>query len=104
MKYFITPTAIRQYCSIAGLADSAPHAELSALLEAAHEVSPPPMEQYTVMRTGRVMVGRRKTRLDIIVSHTPRMEGELPQVITVRDKGSGNRSTRGRGKPVIRGP
>jgi len=106
-RWYFSATAVRQYLDLAGLRDDdggpnwlRAERELGAHTAAAREAGH--SDKYVVYRTGRVRVGDqpRSTRLEFYVSHTPREEGDKPQLVVVRDKGGGHRSTRGAGKPV----
>lgn len=104
-RWYLSAQAVRDYIDISGLTDDdggkdwlRAERELGAHADAAREAGH--NEQSTIYRTGRVRVGDRpkSTRLEMFVRHTQREEGSLPQLVAVRDKGGGNRSSRGVGK------
>ena len=93
-RWYFSATATREYLAIAGLPDDdggpnwlRAEKELGAHTAIAREAGH--NDTGLIYRTGRVKVGDRpkSTRLEFVVRHTPREEGDLPQLVRVRDKG-----------------
>lgn len=102
MRWYLSAAAVRSYLQLAGLEDddggpqwAQAERELAAHCDAAHLVREEPARQRQDWRTGRVQVGGRPQRLDLIVSTARRPEGPLPQLISVRAKGARNTRTDG---------
>lgn len=101
--WYMTVAAVREFMAIAGIEDDDDGAgagggpawgraerELGALCAQARlaDVKTPPASGAEVYRTGRVLVGGRKTKLEFYVQPAPRQEGDKPQLVRVRDKGN----------------
>lgn len=95
MRWYISAAAVRQYQQIAGYAvesdgpsfDRAERelADLADQARLAKDIGPGQRsQQWRVKATIR---GRR-TRLELVVSTEARPEGDLPQLIAVRNKGA----------------
>lgn len=107
-KWYMSAAAMRQFMSIAGYTDDdggpqwgAAEQELGAICESARLTEQTSRSGATIWRTGRVHVGpsRRKVRLELTVSNADRHEGDLPQLIRVRDRGVPSRPRHRGGRP-----
>ena len=97
--WYLSAAAVREYLSIAGIPDDddgpnwrRAERELADHARNSREVGP--NGRTVLYRTnGKVPTGTRQrpTRLEFSVSFADRHEGELPQLIHVRDKGRGHR-------------
>jgi hypothetical protein len=92
-RWYFTATATREYLALAGLQndDGGPNwlraeRELGEHTRSAREASH--NDTGLIFRTGRVRVGDRtkNVRLEFTVRHTPRTEGDLPQLVRVKEK------------------
>jgi UDP-glucose 4-epimerase len=91
--WYITVAAVRQYMAICGIADSANTFDRAAVelenlareARLARDVGPG--QESQLWRVNATVRGRR-TRLELIISLAPREEGDLPQLIAVRNKGA----------------
>ena len=98
MRWYITVAAVHDYQRIRGLPPDddgpgfdEPAKELSALAEQAKLVKD---EGHRAIYRLRTPINGRMTRLEFTVSLTLRAEGDLPQLVRVRDK-DGGRQRRG---------
>jgi hypothetical protein len=95
MRWYITATAVQQWQQIAGypLQTDGPsfdraERELADLAEEARlAVDVGPNQQCQLWRVKATVRGKR-TRLEFSVSLSQRSEGDLPQLINVRNKGA----------------
>lgn len=92
-RWYFSATATREYLALAGLADDdggpnwlRAEREMGAHAATAREAQA--NDTGLIYRTGRVRVGDRtkSARLEFTVRHTPRVEGDLPQLVRVREK------------------
>ena len=91
MRWYISAASVRQYQTILGLApvDDGPQFDRAAVtLERLCEQAKLARDEghraiYRVM----TRINGRKTRLELTVSLSERDEGDLPQLVRVRDKG-----------------
>lgn len=101
-RWYLSAAAVKEYLALMGLDDDGgpnwlrAERELGAHIESARQVAL--NEKSVIFRTGRVRVGdgTKSTRLEFYVRHCPRTEGDKAQLVAVRDKGSGHRSSHGR--------
>lgn len=90
MRWFMTPTAVRQYMQIAGVRDyDRALAALILLADSAHFVRAEPLAE--IWRTGR------PDRWELTVSLAARAEGDRPQLVRVTRKGGGSSHGRKQG-------
>jgi hypothetical protein len=82
--WYITPAAIADYLRIRGWSDAEYERGLNDLLAIAQEIAASG-KQPSETDSGhlRYRTGRAHGRMGLVVAHTPRMEGDLPQLIAV---------------------
>ena len=95
MRWYISAAAIRDYQAIAGYTlasdgESFDRAEfeLAELAEQARLARDISDTQQTQLWRVKATIRDRRTRLEFAVNPFPRAEGDLPQLIAVRNKGA----------------
>lgn len=100
-RWYLSAKLVRQYCRIAMIPDDdggpcwiRAEKELGALIDHARATDSTTRGGHTIFRVGRVKICNRsrKARLEFAFSHQRRNEGNLPQLIWVRDKESRRRT------------
>jgi len=93
-RWYLSAAAIRHYLALAEITDddggpqwAAAERAVATICADAHLVRDDPAAQRQSWRSaGKVEVGGRKIRLDLVVSTAPRREGPLPQLIAITNK------------------
>lgn len=94
-KWYITISAVRQYMEIAGLRGELEDTNLDFLAaqealgrwsREARLVRGKDVHGALVYRTGKIKLTGRTTRLQFLVQPIPRVEGALPQLVSVRTR------------------
>lgn len=95
MRWYISVEAVRQYMRIMGYAGSmdgpvfdSAAIELETLCEQAKLAKDVGRGQHSQLWRVKTTVKDKRTRLELVVSLSERPEGELPQLIAVRNKGA----------------
>lgn len=94
MRWYLSVAAVRQYMRIVGLPDvtdgplfERAECELAQLAEEAQLARDVGPGQESQLWRVKATVRGKRTRLEFIVSLSERSEGDLPQLIAVRNKG-----------------
>jgi len=95
MRWYISAAAVKQYMAIMGYApdDDGPGfdraaKELESLASEARLAKDVGPGQHSQQWRVKTTVRGKRTRLELVVSLGERLEGELPQLIAVRNKGA----------------